>query len=92
MEIDFKEVRVALNNFRYNLRNAPSFRKEFRDLKALLSSIVLSSIGEINIEKMMQEMERLLAGKSNSKVLREEALKKLEDIEGLMIQQYFNSN
>ena len=74
---DREEVRIALNNFRYKVKNEPSFRKEFKGLKALLA-------GKPGFEAPIASIEKLLANGS-SRIVREEILEKLKDVGALLV-------
>jgi hypothetical protein len=72
------EIRIAINNFRFNLKNEPSFRKEFKELKKIAKGKLES------MDPAIREIESLLSGNSNAKAVREAVLKKLAEIDALM--------
>lgn len=70
-----KEIQIALNNFRYKVKNEPSFRKEFKGLKALIA-------GKPGMDVPIAAIEKLLTNGS-SRIVREEILEKLKGIDAL---------
>jgi len=74
-----KEIQIAVNNFRYKVKNESSFVKEFKVLKVLIAG----KPGLSGIESSIAAIEKMLSN-GKSRIVREEILEKLKEIDALL--------